>query len=181
MPRTIPDQEYEFLQGRRQIADFVETIYQDPALNKEAKALIKKKYPNMQIPDYDLEQKLEERLAADRKEREDRENEQRKKSDEQKFNDMRSETQKRYGFTDKAMEELEQFMVDNNVGSYEVAAGYKATKEPKPSDVTFSDGRWNHDKAPGYAEIAKDPEGWGRGELLKTLYGMQERERNQKF
>lgn len=181
MPRTIPDEEYTFLQGRRQIADFVESIYQDPALNKEAKALIKKKYPNMQIADYDLEMKLEERLAAEKKERDDREAEQRKKADEQKFNDMRSETQKRYGFTDKAMEELEQFMVENNVGSYEVAAGYKAHKEPKPSDVTFNDGRWNHDKAPGYQEIAKDPEGWGRGELLKTLYGMQERERNQKF
>ena len=170
------------MQGRRQVADFVETIYNDPTLNKEAKALIKKKYPQMVIPDYDIEQRVEERLAADKKERDDKEAEQRKQADEKKFNDMRGETQKKYGFTDKAMEELEQFMVDNNVGSYEVAASYKASREPRPSDATaFDDGRWNHDKAPGFAEIAKDPEGWGRSEILKTLYNEQERNRNQRF
>jgi hypothetical protein len=181
MPRTIPDEEYQFLQGRRQVADFVESIYNDPQLNKEAKALIKKKYPQMQIPDYDIEQRVEERLAADKKEREDREAAQRKQADEQSFNNMRSETQKRYGFTDKAMEELEQFMVEHNVGDYEVAAGYKAAKEPKPSDATFHDNRWDHDKAPGFAEIAKDPEGWGRSEILKTLYSEQERSKQQRF
>lgn len=181
MPRTIPDEEYNFLQGRRQIADFVETIYNDPALSKEAKALIKKKYPTMAIPDYDIETKVEERFAAERKEREDREAAERKQSEEQRFNNLRKEAQDKYGFTNEAMEDLEKFMVENNVGSYEVAAGYHVAKNPRPSDVTHGDGRWNHDKAPGYQEIAKDPEGWGRGELLKTLYGIQERERNQKF
>ena len=73
MPRTIPDEEYTFLQGRRQIADFVESIYNDPQLTKEAKALIKKKYPKWQIPDYDIEERLEQRLAAEKKERDDRE------------------------------------------------------------------------------------------------------------
>ena len=181
MPRTIPDEEYTFLQGRRQIADFVESIYQDPQLNKEAKALIKKKYPNLEIPGYDTETKVEEMLAKERKERDDREAEQRAATDKQRFDSARKETQDKYGFTNEAMEELEQFMVDNNVGSYEIAAGYKAAKSPKPSDVTFNDGRWNHSQAPGFKEIAADPEGWGRNELLKTLNVMQERERNQKF
>lgn len=181
MPKTIADEEYNFLKGRQQVADFVESIYNDPALTKEAKALIKKKYPNMAIPDYDIEQRVEERLAADRKEREDRESEQRKKADEDRFNSVRKKTQEEYGFTDKAMEELEQMMVERNIGDYEVAASYKASKEPRPSDATFSDGRWNHDKAPAFAEIAKDPEGWGRSEILKTLYDQQERSRQQRF
>jgi hypothetical protein len=181
MPRTIPDEEYQFLQGRRQIADFVESIYQDPALTKEAKALIKKKYPNLAIPDYDLETKVEERFAAEKKERDDREAEQRKTEEQQRFQNVRKDTQSKYGFTDKAMEELEQFMVDHNVGDYEVAAGYKASKEPRPSDVTFNDGRWNHDKAPGFQEIAKDPEGWARSEILKSLYSDEERRKQQRF
>ena len=181
MPRTIDDNEYNHLLGRKQIADFVETIYNDPALSREAKALIKKKYPQMQIPDYDIEQKVEERLAADRKEREDRENEKRQQDDQQHFQNLRKSTQDKYGFTDKAMEELEQFMVDHNVGDYEVAAGYKAAKEPRPSDVTFNDGRWNHDKAPNFAEVAKDPEGWGRNEILKSLYADEERRKQQRF
>jgi hypothetical protein len=181
MPRTIPDEEYTFLQGRRQIADFVESIYQDPALTKEAKALIKKKYPNLAIPDYDLETKVEERFASERKEREDREEAERKAQEQERFQSVRKNTQSKYGFTDKAMEELEQFMVDHNVGDYEVAAGYKASKEPRPSDVTFNDGRWNHDKAPGFKEISADPEGWARGEILKSLYSDEERRKQQRF
>jgi hypothetical protein len=181
MPRTIPDEEYQFLQARRQIADFVEGIYNDPQLNKEAKALIKKKYPQMQIPDYDIEQRLEERLAAERKEREDREKEQRNKADQQAFNELRKKTQDRYGFTDKAMEDLEKLMLERNVGDYEVAAEYMASKEPRPSDATFNDGRWNHDKIPGFNEIAKDPEGWGRSEILKALHNDEARNKQQRF
>jgi hypothetical protein len=181
MPRQIEDQEYAFLKNRQQVADFVESIYNDPALNREAKALIKKKYPQMQIPDYDIEQRVEERLAADRREREERETKEREDRDRKNFDDTRSGTQKRYGLTDKAMEDLEKMMVERNIGDYEVAAEWMATKNPRPSDATFNDGRWNHDRAPGFAEIAKDPEGWGRNEILKSLYADQERNRNQRF
>jgi hypothetical protein len=181
MPRQVPDEEYAFLQGRRQIADFVESIYQDPTLTKEAQALIKKKYPNLAIPDYDLETKVTQRLDAEKKEREDREAEQRKTQEQERFHSVRGETQKKYGFTDKAMEELEQMMVERNIGDYEVAATYKASKEPRPSDVTFNDGRWNHDKAPGFKEIAADPEGWAHGEILKSLYADEERRKQQRF
>jgi hypothetical protein len=181
MPRQIEDQEYAFLKNRQQVADFVESIYNDPALNREAKALIKKKYPQMQIPDYDIEQRVEERLAADRREREERETKEREDRDRKNFDDTRAGTQKRYGLTDKAMEDLEKMMVDRNIGDYEVAAEWMATKNPRPSDATFNDGRWNHDRAPGFAEIAKDPEGWGRNEILKSLYADQERNRNQRF
>ena len=181
MPRTIPDEEYQFLQGRRQVADFVEQIWNDPSLNKEAKALVKKKYPQMQIPDYDIEQRVEERLAADKKEREDRDNAQREEAERARFTNVRKKTQDDYGFTDQAMEDLEKFMVERNIGDYEVAASYQASKNPKPSDATFNDGRWNHDKAPGFKDIAADPEGWGRNELLKTLYAAQEQEKGRRF
>ena len=171
MPRTIPDEEWQRVQARMQIADFAEDLFNDPQLNKEAKALIKRKHPNMQIPDYDIEQRLEQRLAADRKERDDREREQQERTQKQNFDALRKKTQDDYGFTNEAMEELEKLMLEKNVGDYEVAAQYMASKSPKPSDATaFSDGLWNIDKAPGFADIAKDPEGWGRSEILKTLY-----------
>jgi hypothetical protein len=181
MPRTIPDEEYSFLKGRQQVADFVESIYNDPSLNKEAKALIKKKYPQMSIPDYDIEQRVDERFAAEKKERDDRETAQRETEQRQKFDDTRKRTQAEYGFTDQAMEDLEKFMVERNIGDYEVAASYQASKNPKPSDATFNDGRWNHDKAPGFTEIAKDPEGWARSEILKSIYNDEERRKQQRF
>ena len=176
MPRTIEDREYNFLQGRRQVADFVESIWSDPSLNNEAKALVKKKYPNLQIPDYDLEQRVERRLDEDRKERRD-------SDDKKKFDELRSRTQKQYGFTDKAMEDMEKMMVEKNVGDYEVAAGYMASKEPPPPSkgATYQDQYWNHYKRPEWGDITKDPEGWARGELMKTIHDGQQRAKNQRF
>lgn len=181
MPRTIEDREYNFLQGRRQVADFVESIWQDPALNMEAKALIKKKYPHLQIPDYDLRQHVDQRFDEDRQARERVEIERKQVEDKKKFDDLRAETQKQYGLTEDGMKDLEKFMVENNVGSYEVAAGYKVYKEPKPMQATYQDQYYHHDKHPQWAEITKDPEGWGRNELLKTLHNEQERARQQRF
>lgn len=181
MPRTIPDEEYNFLQGRRQIADFVESIYADPALSREAKALIKKKYPNLQIPDYDIETKVEQQLAEDRKQREDAEAAKRAEQEQERFQNLRKKTQEEYGFTDEAMTDLEKMMVERNVGDYEVAAKYMASKQPRPSEATFNDARWNHSKAPGFKEIAQDPEEWGRSEILKALYNDQDRNKQTRF
>lgn len=177
MPRNISDEEYGFLQGKRQIADFVESIYNDPNLSREAKALIKKKYPQLQIPDYDIEERVERRLAEAEKQRTDQEAARAREADEAHWREQRGQIQKRYNFTDEAMTDLEKMMIDRNIGDYEVAASYKAQRDPKPSDATFDTFRWNHDKQPGFADIARDPEGWGRGEIMKALRADQERER----
>jgi hypothetical protein len=181
MPRQITDQEDQYLQGRRQIADFAETLYNDPEMSRELKGMIKKKYPNMRIDDYDLEQRVEQRLEAERREREERETAQRAEQEQQRFQNLRKKTQEQYGFTDKAMEDLEKLMVERNVGDYDVAAEYMASKQPKTSDPTFTDDRWNHTKAPGFAEIAKDPEEWARSEILKSLRNDEARNKQQRF
>jgi hypothetical protein len=143
--------------------------------------MIKKKYPNMRIDDYDLEQRVEERLNAEKREREDAENARRTEQDQEKFQSLRNKTKERYGFTDEAMTELEKMMVERNVGDYEVAAEYMATKNPKPVDTDHGDGLWHHSKAPGFAEIAKDPEDWGRNEILKALRNDEARNKQQRF
>lgn len=181
MPRQISDEEYNFLQNRRQIADFSESLYNDPALSTELKGLIKRKYPNVQITDYDIEQKLEARLEEDRRQREEERASERNQKEQERFQVLRQKTQEQYGFTPEAMEELEKFMVEKNVGDYDVAAKYLASQNPKPSDATFKDDRWNHSKAPGFAEIAKDPEEWARSEIMKSIYNDQERAKNQRF
>jgi hypothetical protein len=169
MPREVSDEEYNFLQGRKQVADFVESIYNDPVLSKEAKALIKKKYPQAQIPDYDIEERFNQKLDDERKSREEERKAARQAEEEKRFNEARSRVQQDYGFTDDAMKDLEKFMVEKNVGDYEVAASYHASKNPKQSEATFSDGLWNHEKQEGFGEIAKDPEGWARNELLNAM------------
>ena len=181
MPRQITDEEYAFLQNKRQIADFAENLYNDPELSRELKGMIKKKHPNMRIDDYDLEQRVEERLAADRREREEQETTRRNDEQQKEFQGVRKKTQEQYGFTDEAMEKLEKLMVERNVGDYDIAAQYMASREPKPIEANFSDGRWNHDRAPQFAEISKDPEGWARSEILKSLYNDEERRKQQRF
>ena len=172
MPREITDEEYNFLKGRQQVADFVETIWNDPALSGEAKRLVKKKYPQVQIPDYDIEEKVNARLDADKKEREDADNKRRTDEQDNQFKELRAKTQKEYGFTDEGMADLEKFMMERNIGDYEVAASYRASKQPKQSDADADPGRdhfWNHQQQDGFAEISADPEKWARKEILGAI------------
>lgn len=177
MPRNISDEEYQYLQGRRQVADFVESIYNNPKYTKQAKRLIKEAYPNMSIPDLDIEDRVEARFAEEQKRRDEEEATKRQQDEQTHWQSKRAATQKQYGFTDEAMEDLEKMMVDRNIGDYEVAASYKAARDPKPTDRDFNAGRWDYEKAAGFQEIAKDPEGWGRNEILRAIYADQERER----
>lgn len=177
MPREVSDEEYNFLQGRRQVADFVESIYNDPQLGKEAKALIKRKYPQVQIPDYDIEERVTQKIDEDRKTREAERKAVKEAEEEKTFKATRSKVQQDYGFTDDAMKDLEKFMVDKGVGDYEVAASYQASKNPKQSEAVYSDGLWNHQKQEGFEQIAKDPEGWARNELLGAMRRDQEKMR----
>ena len=180
MPKQLTDEEFARLQGRAQIADFVENIYNDPALSREAKALIKKKYPTLQIPDYDLMNQVEQRFAQERQERETEARERREQEEQREYEQTRSETQRKYGFTDEAMNDLEKMMVERNIGDYEVAATYRATKSPSPSEA-LDDQRWNHSKQEGFKEIAADPEGWGKMEIMKALHADNERNKQQRF
>lgn len=170
MPREISEEEYAFLHARKQVADFVESIYNDPQLNKEAKRLIKKKYPNVSIPDYDIEEKVISRLDQEKKARDDAEAAARKKQSDEDWRNTRTKTQKDFGFTDDAMKRLEDLMIERNIGDYEAAAVLLASKEPKTSEATADNSRWNHDRQEGFKEIASDPEGWARGEILKAVH-----------
>jgi hypothetical protein len=177
MPRTITDEEYNFLQNKRMTADFVEGIYNDPQLNKEAKRLIKKKYPNLAIPDYDLEEKVEARLSAADQKKAQEAAEAAAKADRDAWNASRARVQKQYGFTDEAMKDLEKWMHEKAVADHEVAAEYRAAKNPQMSAPTHDSQFWHHEKAPDFAEIAKDPEAWGRKEILGAIHRDEERAR----
>lgn len=179
MPREVSDEEYNFLQGRRQVADFVESIYNDPTLSKEAKKLIKKKYPNLQIPDYDIEEKVEQRFADEHKARSDQEAATRQAQLDEQIKTSRSTVQKEYGFTDEAMKQLEDLMVQRNIGDYEAGAMLMASKQPKQSEPTFDTFRWNHEKQQGFKEIAADPEGWARQQILDAVTADDRRSREQ--
>jgi hypothetical protein len=181
MPHQLTDEQMAYYTRQDNIAKFVDSIWTDPQLSKEAKALAKKKYPQLEIPDYDIRAEMDQRFQQEREEREKVENERRERSQRETFEQARTQTKEKYGFTDEAMTDLEKFMVERNIGDYEVAASYRAARNPKPSDATFDDQRWNHSKQEGFAEIVKDPEAWGRAEIMKAIRNDEQREKGGRF
>jgi len=177
MPRTISDEEYKYLQDKRMTADFVESIYNDPKFNKQAKALIKEKYPNLSIPDFDLEAKVEQRFSAEDEKKQREATEAAARADREAWNASRAKVQKQYGFTDEGMKDLEKWMHEKAVADHEVAAEYRASKNPQMSNPTYDSQFWHHEKAPEFNEIAKDPEAWGRKEILGAIHRDEERAR----
>ena len=168
MPREISDEEFAFLQSKRQIADFVEPIYQHPTWGKEAKRLIKQVYPNIKIPDYDIEEQVNARFDAEKKARDEAAAAEKQRADDDRWRKARAAVQKQYSFTDEAMERLENFMKEKYIGDYEVAASYIAAKEPKTSEATYEH-YWHHDRQPEFQEMAKDPEGYAFNQFVQAM------------
>ena len=177
MPRTINDDEYNFLQQKRMTADFVESIYNDPQLNKEAKRLIKRKYPNLAIPDYDMEEKLDARLRSEDENKRKTENDAKKERDQKSWDTGRVKAKKDYGLTDEGLTDLEKWMEEHAVADHEVAASYRHSKNPKTSEPTYDQQFWRHDKADNFKEISADPEAWARREILGAIGRDSERAR----
>lgn len=164
MPREISDAEFAEYERTKNIAYFAESIFNDPALNNESKALIKKKYPHLAIADYDLERKFE----AEKKKLAEERDAERRKADEAKWAEQAKKAKEKHGFTDDGWKKVEDFMVERNIPDYEVAAAHIASLEPKASEPTYDSQFWNYDKRDTFKEISKDPEGWARTELLKA-------------
>lgn len=180
MPRQVSDEEYAYLQNRRIVADFVEPIYNDPNLSKEAKRLIKRKYPQLPIPDLDIEDRVQAQLDADRKQRKDAEEAAKRKKADEDWQAERKKVQTDYGYTDDGMAELEGWMRDKGVGDYDVAASYRASKNPKTSEPTaYHPGLWQNENIakPDFKDIVNDPEAWAKREILSAIHRDSERMR----
>ncbi|HEX8837703.1 MAG TPA: hypothetical protein VF748_12255 [Candidatus Acidoferrum sp.] len=181
MPQ-ISDDEYNHLMGRKKVADFVEPIYNSKELGNEARALIKKAYPNLQIEGFDLKQELQNEIASVRNEFQETERKRKDTEETEKFQKTRKKVQDDYRFTEEGMKKLEDLMVERNIGDYEAGALLMASKEPKTSEPTAGSQRfWNYQKQDSFEEISKDPEKWGFNQLVDAANRDAQRARNQGF
>jgi ATP-dependent exoDNAse (exonuclease V) beta subunit len=181
MPQTITDEEYNHLRTGRQIADLIEPIWNNPELSPDAKRLLKRQYPHIQIPEHDIREEFRAALAEQQKLHDDEKAAAQAQAQQLSWDSDRDETKKKYGFTDEAMKEVEKIMVDKNTANYDVAATYLVATKPKPTESQFDSGRWEHEKQSDFAAIAKDPEGWGRNELMKIVLEDQAIQRQHTF
>jgi hypothetical protein len=184
MPVTLTDEQVAELRGRlgaaetnRQIAEASAGLWNDPVFGDEAKALWKKKYPDTAIPDHDLRTELRGELAKDREQREKERKEAADRAEDERIASKRKEAQDSFGLTDDAMKRLEDFMVERNIGDYEIAAEAFVSRNPRVSDGSQEHDShfWQHERQDLFAEISKDPEEWGRKEILKTLREQERR------
>lgn len=176
----VSDQDYQRALSDRQIVQMIEPIYNSNELGPDARALLKKAYPNMQIEGYDLKQELKGEIEKVRGEVRQTEQQRKEAEEREKFLQTRKKTQEQHRFTDDAMERLEKLMVERNIGDYEAGALLLAAKEPKPIESTPSR-YWDHEKQDNFAEISKDPEKWGFSQILGAAQRDAQRARNQGF
>lgn len=179
----ISDDEYNHLIGRKKVADFVEPIYNSKELGNDARALIKKAYPNLQIEGFDLKQELQNEIAQVRNEFQQTERQRKDAEDSDNFKKTRKKVQDNYKFTDEGMKKLEDLMVERNIGDYEAGALLMASKEPRSSEPTTGTGSryWNYQKQDNFEEISKDPEKWGFKQLVEAADRDAQRAKNQGF
>jgi len=177
MPVTLTDEQAAELRTRlsqaetnRQIAEAASKLWNDPERGNRAKALWKEQFPDSDLAEYDVEQRINQRLDREAQERRDAEKAAREREQDEQLARNRRETQERYKATDDAMTRLEKMMIEKNVGDYEVAAQHFFSREPQPSDDAGFDSQfWHHDRSDLFKEITADPEEWGRKEILKTI------------
>jgi hypothetical protein len=179
MPREISDAEYQQWQIDKQIAGLANEVWDDPQLGPAAKELLKRKRPGIQIPDHDIRTEMRDGFAKIEKNREEEKLAEKQAKEDEYWKGQRRKIQDEYGYTDDGMKDLEKMMMDKNIGDYEVAATYHTAKNPKASEPSgYKDPYWNHGKSDTFKEIAKDPEEWGRSEIMKALQNDQRRNRN---
>jgi hypothetical protein len=179
MPREISDAEYQQWQIDKQIAGLANEVWEDPQLGPAAKELLKRKRPGVQIPDHDIRMEMRDGFAKMEKAREEEKLAERQSKEDEYWKGQRKKIQDEYGYTDDGIKDLEKMMLEKNIGDYEVAATYHAAKNPKAAEPQgYKDPYWNHTKSTTFQEIAKDPEAWGKDEIVKALQNDQRRSRN---
>lgn len=173
----VPRGEYERLLGSDQIAEIGKGILNDPNYSDEFKSLLKRKHPQLQIPDWEIKQNVNQQIADLKKQLEDEKKAAANAKENDKWNSAKAKVQQEYGYTEEGIKDLEKFMIENEIGSYASAAEFHAMKNPKQSEAQHSDGFWHHEKEPGYEELSKDPENYAYNQFLTAIRADQARER----
>ena len=120
------------------------------------------------------------RFDAEKKARDEAADAERIAREDAAWRKARDDVQKQYGFTDEGMHKLHQFMKDNHVGSYEVAASYLASKEPKTSEASYAQHYWHHERQPEWGEMSKDPESYAFNQFVQAMQRDEQRAKQQR-
>ena len=158
-------------------------LWNDPTLGDQAKALWRKKWPDAVIPGYDEKQQLQSIVDAERTRIEEGKRNEQVTAEENRMRQQRAAVQKKRGYTDEAMQRMDQLMGERKIYDYEAGDLLFAAQNPTPSDGTSDyDGHFmNYDRHPEAGAIAKDPERWGFDQLVGALNRDTEQRKRNRF
>lgn len=132
-------------------------LMQDPETRGEMLKLMRKKFPNMPIPELDTANAMEKRIAEERAAREKLEAQVRDERITRNINEARERVKREYDLTDADMGEVEKLMTDEKapIPHWDAAAKvYRASRaQATPTPVTL--------EAPIYDMPSKEV--WARG------------------
>jgi hypothetical protein len=115
-----------------------DTILSDPATRKEALALVKKRNPNMPIPELDAENAASAAVAEERKEREKLEARMRESEMRERIAAQRTTVRDKYKLTDADLLEVEKIMTDETAPIPHYDAAVKVWRAQKSQAVPTS-------------------------------------------
>ena len=165
----IPDLEWAKIRQKAIIGDFSESLYNDPNVGDELKALIKKAKPQLKIPEWDLEQKITKRLDKEREEREEAEKKRKQEESDRELMARIRAVAEKYSLTDNGTERVIETMHSHQIADPEAAAELVVARQGRATTPHYSDGLWHHDRGKDFDEIIKDPIKWARKEIHEGL------------
>jgi|SRR5262245_15972673 len=148
---------------------FLEREYfDDPKVGPKIKRAIKEKHPEANF----AELELEDRLTSKEKELDQRiSNFEKLQSDKENkafWDAERKRVRETYDLNDEDMAAVQKHMIDNHVGSMEIAARDYTNFVKAPAEPTNYQERTGI-QLPGFEGLMKDPSGWANQEAFKAL------------
>lgn len=189
MPLTLTDEQVAEWRRQQEVAErnartlaFIEDIYNDPEVGDEARAVIKKKHPKLQMGDYDTRMEMRARFEKEKKEREDAEKKAKDDEDDRTWNARLEAARQKYNLTDSGVDELKKFMTERNVYDPDVAASHIISQRPQPaSDNGGFDSQYIYKRQQGDDEDSKklfaDPDRWLEQTLVTGIRQFNEPQR----
>lgn len=141
----------------------LDSLLNDPETRKATMRLIKKKNPNMPLPEIDTEDAAAAILENERKEREKLEAKVRESEARESVRAKREEAVEKGWVGREEIPALEKFMTDNEIPSYEKAASlFKQAKRAEAAHVAERKSGDNTLSMPDNKELYKNPTLWAR-------------------
>lgn len=145
MPQSLedltPGQLLDHARAMQQRTALFDPLMQDPDTRGEVLRVMRKKFPNMPIPELDAQHAAEKLVATEREERVKLEAKLQEESIERRLSEQRTQVKAKHGLTDADLSEVEKIMTDKDApvpnweGAVRVFKASRVQATPTPATL----------------------------------------------